>query len=197
MTSIGYEPGAIIFSPASLRHSAPVVDLGAVQHRLSPDEFKNFWDRIKAIADIYYKRQKIFIIMFIFLFILFPIAGLISAMSYGYYAPFLIPPLFIGFVGCMVGLALTQMTMVKKIKLLLEQENHEIWNSKGLYWQYVNVHANVGHKRRMVTYLELRVLPSAMGYHAPGQFQSPYQGVLPNPYMQQQVNYSPQMELSK
>ena len=193
---IKYEPGAILISASMLGGFLPDdIDLGVVQHRLSYDELRNCWMRMQSFLAVNFKIRNmltgVFAVFVIILFIMLltdtvktnPILGL-----------------FISFTIIMISLAMciNATQTKKKLQGLIDRENHEIWNSKGIYWKYAEYRA--GHhqhgkgKNSTTVYLELRLSASAMDYNAPGQ---PFQGTLPNPYMQPQINYTPQVELRK
>ena len=196
MTEVRYEPGGIIISLTSLTRCAPDVDVGAVQNRLSPDDFKQCWERMKALVAINFKIQNILLLMFVVIFF----SLFIYSATGGRYINFgVILPLFFSCFGCIILVIINAAQMKKKLKQFFERENQGIWNPRGLYWQYTEHHVRTGHRRKKTTvsYLELRVLSSAMDYNAPGQFQYSFQGAIPNPYMQPGANYSPQMELRK
>lgn len=191
MVKVKFQQGEIIIPLNCLGGPAPDIDPSAVQNRLSQEDFMNCWERIKAHVAcnlIIHKFWFVMLLLFVFGFFGYCFATRESLQG----------GIALVFVGGMIGSVILFLVnfcqMRKKLIQLFERENNEIWNSRGLCWKYV-VHTvrRSGGKHANEFFLKLKVLDSAMDYSAPGQFQ----GTIPNPYTQQQVNYSPQMELRK
>ena len=193
---ISYEPGAIGIPLGFLEQVAPVVHLDVVQHRLTQDEFNGCWERMKSLAAINFILTKVvgiilILIFFTFFFFIYAASKRVSVELE------IVIGMVVAFLLCCGLHHLNQANMKKKLTQFFQKENHEIWNGKGLSWKYAEhlVRSDTTNKYAKERFLELRVLN--MEYTAPGQFGSSFQGAIPNPYMQPQVTYSPQMELRK
>lgn len=196
LTKIEYESGAILIPFSVFQSGLPDdVDLGAVQNKLSYDDLKKCGERMKNHVGANYKiRIGLLILAFLFV-IMVPTSIALFADPRARSLPWMTFVFFVAAMLCYICYGANAVTIERKLKQLIEKENQEIWNSKGLYWEYAK-HRN-GCKGSSTTYLELRVLSVAMDYRAPGQFQYSFQGTIPNPYMQQQQgNYMPYLELS-
>lgn len=198
MNQINYEPGAIKISDSFLDGCLPDdIDLGAVQHRLTYEELRNFWQRVQTPLAFNFKLQSRLIVVILLSCVLFVVPFILGLQkSNPPVAGILLGIASIPMIISAVGLCINSAQIKKKVKQFIEKENPEIWNGKGLYWKF----ATYTHTRRRggktsttsESFLELRLLASAMHYTAPGQLQHSFQGIMPNPYMQQ-----PQVELSK
>lgn len=175
---ITYEEGGVIIPDGLLTQCVPDINLDAVQHRLSQDDFKQFWNRARMHVAINFKYNshllKAFILIFLVLFV-FGIAGGWTRT----WGKIVIIGLFLICVTCGILLFVNHGLIKKKLKSFFEQENRELWNSRGLYWSYVERRIYTSNNRyRTVATIELRVDSSALGYQAPGLFeQSSLQGV--------------------
>ena len=176
---ITYDNGGIRIPAGKLHGELPNIETAFLQNRLSPDDFRHFWNRMKISMGNNLVCTKILVYLFLILIVAFAMFELMSRIIY--------LPVFIGyfvsFTILLIIFIINSAMMRKKLIIFIAQENSKFWSAKGLHLQLVGI------GRR--SYLEFRVAPSAVnGYQPPVQYPQPYfQGGMPDNYMQQQGDY--------
>lgn len=182
--TVSHSNGGIKIHMRHVSGDPPLINPEYVQNRLSEDEFKQFWDRLKQQVRCYY--------IFNYVLIAIMLLSIISFLVYRLTVRYFDMSALIAYVASIITaaiLSIVNAVMIRKKYLaFVAKENSEYWAAKGLYWQFLGFGKN--------SYLELKIAPAAMsGYQPPVQYpQAYFQGGMPDNYSQQQGDYYSQQQ---